>query len=164
MSDASTNPSRRGVLAGMSAGAAAAALSSAPAQADGLQPAPLREWFEAYFAAFNHREYESFGAYYADDVQFHGQAATLSGRDAVLQFYRGVHARLNERVDLLTFVGDEQHIAAEIRTTLTANEDWPDFPTGALMKGDTRASINFVLYDLTDRHFTRVRSARYQRL
>ena len=123
-----------------------------------------RAWFEAYLAAFNRNDFAGFGAYYADDVQFCGQAATLDGRAAVLDFYRGVKARLDETVDLLGFVGDDTMIAAEIRTTLVAREDWPDFPTGPLVAGQRRQSINFALYDLAGGRFTRIRSARFRRL
>jgi hypothetical protein len=125
---------------------------------------PDRAWFEAYLAAFNANDFEGFGAYYAEDVQFFGQAATLSGKQAVLDFYRGVKARIDERVDLLSFIGDDRMIATEICTTLVPLEDWPDFPTGPLTKGETRRSVNFAFYDLADGKFTRIRSARFRRL
>ncbi|HWJ68453.1 MAG TPA: nuclear transport factor 2 family protein [Sphingobium sp.] len=125
---------------------------------------PDRRWFEAYLTAFNRDDFDGFGAYYADDVAFHGQAATLHGRDAVLAFYRGVKARIEERVDLLSFIGGENAIAAELRTTLTPLEDWPDFPTGPLIKGTIRQSINFAFYDIANGQFTRIRSARFRRI
>lgn len=125
---------------------------------------PDRAWFQAYIDAFNRSDFDGFGAYYADDVQFHGQAATLSGRAAVLDFYRGVKARIDEQIDLLSFVGSEAGIAAEICTTLVPLADWPDFPTGPLTKGQRRQSINFAFYDIVDGKFTRIRSARYKRI
>jgi hypothetical protein len=125
---------------------------------------PDRAWFEAYLTAFNGNDFEGFGAYYAEEVQFFGQAATLSGKQAVLDFYRGVKARIDERVDLLSFIGNDRMIAAEICTTLVPLEDWPDFPTGALTKGETRRSVNFAFYDLAEGKFTRIRSARFRRL
>lgn len=122
----------------------------------------LRPWFEAYLAAFNRGDFPGFGAYYADDVAFHGQAAQVVGRDAVLDFYRKVRSYLDERVDLLGFVGAPggDRIAAELRTTLTARRDWPDMPTGAMRAGDQRQSVSFVFYDIADCRFTRIRSAR----
>ena len=155
-------PTRRDVLAG---GGALLAIGPALARAEEpLQPG-TRPWFEAYIAAFNARDYPGFSAYYAPDVRFFGQAATLEGAAAVVNFYRGVHARLDETVDLLNFVsGAPSRVAAEIRTTLVAREDWPDFPTGALLRGQRRQSINFVLYDIAAGRFTRVRSARFRRI
>jgi len=123
-----------------------------------------RRWFEVYLDAFNRADFDGFGAYYADDVAFHGQAATLHGRAAVLAFYRGVRARIDERVDLLSFIGGEKAVAAEIRTTLMPLADWPDFPTGPLLKGRQRQSINFAFYDIADGRFTRIRSARFRRI
>jgi hypothetical protein len=123
----------------------------------------LRPWFEAYLDAFNRNDFAGFGAYYAPDVVFMGQAAQVTGREAVLAFYRTVKARLDETLELLTFVGaaDGARIAAEVRTRLVAREDWPDMPTGAMRAGDRRESVNFILYDIADARFTRVRSARF---
>lgn len=127
------------------------------------QPA-MREWFEAYLKAFNAGDFDGFGAYYAEDVEFFGQAATLQGREAVLEFYRGVRSRLDETVDLLAITGGRDMMAAEIRTTLIAREDWLDFPTGPLRAGERRQSINFAFYDIVGGKFTRIRSARFRRI
>ncbi|TNE41793.1 MAG: nuclear transport factor 2 family protein [Sphingomonadales bacterium] len=160
-------PSRRAFLMMAALGWAG---SGAFAQGKPLPPAPhtpaqreLRHWFEVYLAAFNRSDFPVFGTFYAKEVQFHGQATTLTGRDAVLDFYRNAHRYLAERVELITFVGapEGDHILAALRTTLTANRDWPDMPTGPMAKGARRESVNFVMYDIADRHFTRIRSARF---
>ncbi|HTU10670.1 MAG TPA: nuclear transport factor 2 family protein [Allosphingosinicella sp.] len=160
----SHDPTRRDILA---AGGALLALGPGLVSA---QPTPAlepgtRPWFERYLAAFNGKDYAGFSAYYAPDVRFFGQAATLEGPRAIVDFYRGVHARLDERVDLVTFVsGGPTRIMAEIRTTLVAREDWPDFPTGPFTRGDRRQSLNFALYEIADGRFQRIRSARFARL
>lgn len=157
----SLTPSRRGFIAG----AAAIGLGSKGALAISAAPHPVasQPWFEAYLAAFNRADEAGFGSYYADDVQFFGQAAQVTGRQAVLDFYSMVRKYLHERVDLLTFVGDPagKHMLAVLRTTLVAHTDWPNMPTGALKVGDTRESVNFVMYDIAGGLFTRVRSARF---
>lgn len=127
-------------------------------------PPGSRAWFEAYLAAFNAADFDGFGAYYAPDVQFHGQAAQLTGRDAVLAFYRSVRARLDEHIHLAAYLGSENLAAAEIVTTLIPLENWPDFPTGPLQKGQRRRSVNFAFYDIAEGRFTRIRSARFARL
>ena len=121
----------------------------------------LRPWFEAYLAAFNRADFTAFGDYYADDVQFHGQAAQLVGRDVVLNFYHQVRAHLVERIELLSFVGaaDGSRIAAELHTTLLALRDWPDMPTGPMRTGDTRQRVSFAMYDIAEGRFTRIRTA-----
>ena len=144
---------------------ALAALMLAPFAADAAiaasDPIGSRAWYERYLAAFNAHDYPTYGAYYADDVAFSGQAATLVGRDKVLDFYRTVAARLEEHVELLNFLGSPTLVAVEIRTTLRVKEDWPDFRTGPLRKGDIRHSNNFAFYDIRDGRFTRVRSANF---
>ena len=123
-----------------------------------------RGWFESYLAAFNASDFDAFGAFYSADVEFLGRAAELRGRDAVLAFYRGVHARVDERIELTNFVGSRELCAAEIVTNLLPLEDWPDFPTGALVRGQARRSVNFVFYDLRGSQFTRIRSAGFRPL
>ena len=155
-------PNRRDVIAG---GGALLAMGPALARAEVPMQPGTRPWFEAYIAAFNAHDYPRFSAYYAPNLRFFGQAATLEGAQAVVEFYRRVHARIDETVELLSFVsGAPSRVAAEIRTTLVAREDWADFPTGALLRGQRRQSINFAMYDIADGRFTRIRSARFQRL
>ncbi|MBT2134503.1 nuclear transport factor 2 family protein [Croceibacterium sp. LX-88] len=119
-------------------------------------------WFAAYLAAFNSADFDGFGAFYDDRVEFLGRAFQAVGKDAVLEFYRKVRARLDERVELLSFVGSPTICAAEISTTLRAHEDWPDFPTGPLLAGVVRHSTAFVFYDIAGGRFTRIRSCRVQ--
>jgi len=123
----------------------------------------LRGWFESYLDAFNRADFAGFGACYSDAVIFQGQAAQLVGRGAVLDFYGKVRTYLDERVELLSFVGgpDDSRIAAELRTTLIALRDWPDMPTGPMRAGDMRQSVNFAFYELADWKFTRIRTARF---
>jgi hypothetical protein len=121
----------------------------------------LRPWFEAYLDAFNRADFPVFGDYYADDIVFHGQAAQLAGRAAVLGFYHKVRTYLHERIELLSFVGapDGSRIAAELHTTLLALRDWPDMPTGAIRAGDSRMRVSFAMYDIVNGRFSRIRTA-----
>lgn len=125
----------------------------------------FRTWFEAYLSAFNSADFHGFSAYYAEDVVFAGQAAQLTGRESVVDFYRRVRGYLDEKVELLTFVGapDRRKIVAELRTTLVALRDWPDMPTGAMQAGDTRTTVAFAIYELSDDRFCRIRTARFAR-
>jgi feruloyl esterase len=119
-------------------------------------PAGLRPWFENYLAAFNRADFAAFGACYADDVIFHGQAAQVVGRNAVLDFYRKVRGYLDERVDLLDFVAapDGTRIAAELRTTLVAVRDHMgglaatrDFARMFLVPGGYHCAGGYIAYD-----------------
>lgn len=121
-----------------------------------------REWFQRYLDAFNNNDFDGFSAFYAPDVEFYGQAATLKGPAEITAFYAMVMDRLDEHVDLKTFVGSKTNIAIEIVTTLAFRKDWPDFAPGPMKAGDRREAVNFVFYDLNEQGlFTRIRSARY---
>jgi ketosteroid isomerase-like protein len=119
--------------------------------------------FRGYVAAFNRNDFDAFGRYYADDIEFIGRAATLQGRDELLSFYRQVKSRLRETISIQDIVVGERTLVADLITELNPLEDWLDFPTGPLRKGQTRRSQNFVWYDLAERRFIRIRAANYRR-
>lgn len=122
-----------------------------------------RDWFETYIRAFNARDYAGFAAYYAADVEFFGQAARLTGRQAIVDFYQGIHAMVDETVEVLAFASAPGLIAAELLTTLVSRGDWPDFPNGAMTAGEKRQSRNFAFYDISAGQFTRIRTANFWR-
>lgn len=57
----------------------------------------------------------------------------------------------------------ERGFVADLVTELEALEDWPDFPTGPMSRGEIRRAQNFVWYDVSGKQFTRVRAAHYRR-
>ncbi len=129
-----------------------------------LAPASLTEAdYREYIAAFNRSDFDTFGRYYALNVEFQGRAGRFLGRDAVVGFYRQVHSRLRERIEIRQIVRGEQELVADLVTELHALEDWPDFPAGPIYKGETRTSRNFVWYEMAGREFSRVRAAHYRR-
>jgi len=151
-------PSRRTLLA--LAGAqlvVPAAVAAKPAGETGM-----RAWFDRYIDAFNRGDFDGFGSYYAEDVEFEGQGRSFRGKAAVLDFYRAVRARLDETLTVQGFTASADRITIELKTVLQAREDWPDFPTGPLARGDRRESVNFIIYDLADGKFARIRSARFR--
>lgn len=122
-----------------------------------------RDWFDTYVRAFNARDYAGFAAYYAPDVEFFGQAARLTGRQAIVDFYRGIHAKVDETVEVLAFASAPGLIAAELLTTLVSRGHWPDFPNDAMTEGEKRQSRNFAFYDISAGQFTRIRTANFWR-
>jgi hypothetical protein len=117
--------------------------------------------FRRYIDAFNRNDFETFSGYYAEQIHFQGQAGEFHSREQVVSFYRQVKARIRETIGIITLVIGERHIVAELETELHALEDWPDFPTGPIYKGETRRSRNFVWYEVAEGKFGRIRSARY---
>jgi ketosteroid isomerase-like protein len=129
-----------------------------------LPTAPLTEAeYRYYIEAFNRSDLEICSRYYAPDVEFQGRAGHFLGREAVVGFYRQAHRRLREHIEVRQIIQGEQELVADLVTELRALEDWPDFPTGPLFKGDVLRSENFVWYELSGREFSRVRAAHYRR-
>ncbi len=115
--------------------------------------------YREYIAAFNRGDFAEFPHYYTADVEFQGRNGLLRGRQAITDFYRQVRSRLRERIEIRQLVVGQGELLADLVTHLEAFEDWPELPSGAMAKGDTRRSENFVWYDLRGRQFSRVRSA-----
>lgn len=171
------SPSRRrfsaGLLSGITAIAAGHAIrAAAPAQPNGVgfdvdtSPGAAEsdralQSFRTYLDAFNRSDFDGFSRYYLPDIDFRGRGGTFAGRDAVLRFYRSVKSRVQETLTLRGLVVGRNQWVADVVTELHAQEDWPDFPTGALKKGETRRSENFIWYELEGGKFKRVRSGRH---
>jgi ketosteroid isomerase-like protein len=118
--------------------------------------------FRHYIAAFNRSDFAAFSQYYAPQIHFQGQAGEFHRRAEVVSFYRQVKTRLNETIKILGLVIGKQDIVADLETELHALEDWPDFPTGPIHKGETRRSHNFVWYEVANGTIDTIRSARYR--
>jgi hypothetical protein len=125
------------------------------------QSARALQTFSGYIDAFNRGDFDGFGRFYAPDIDFRGRGGTFSSRAEVLSFYRNVKSRMRETLTLRGLVVGRRQWVADVVTELHALEDWPDFPTGAIRKGETRRSENFIWYELQDGLFKRVRSARH---
>jgi ketosteroid isomerase-like protein len=120
--------------------------------------------FRDYIAAFNRNDFEGFGRFYAEDVAFDGRAASCRTRDDLLAFYRKVKARIRETLVVHGVVVGDRALVADVETELHPLEDWLDFPTGALRRGETVRSQNFIWYDVRNGKFARIRSAHYRKL
>jgi ketosteroid isomerase-like protein len=119
--------------------------------------------FQDYIDSFNRDDFAGFGKYYAEDVVFElGRKKQLRGREAILDFYREVKARVRETLEVRNVIADAHGLAAEIATEFVALEDWPDFIAGAMKKGDTIRIVSFVHYKIRDGKFTHIRSTRFQ--
>ena len=130
-----------------------------------MTPAITEEAFRAYIAAFNRDDYEGFSGRYAEDVVLVlGGKRELRGRQAVIDFYKGVKGATRREIRINRLVIGEDGAAAELESTFTALQDLPEGVLAkALKKGETYHHITFALFDIgADGRFTRIRSARYQ--
>ena len=88
----------------------------------------------------------------------------LHGRQAIVDFYRVVKARVRETLQINQLVCDADGLAAEVATEFHGLEDWPEFIAGPLRKGESIRIISFVMYRMRNGKFAHIRSARFRRL
>jgi hypothetical protein len=116
-----------------------------------------------YIDCFNRSDFEGFGKYYHDDVLFElGDKRTIVGRENILDFYRDVKSKVRETLDIVSAVGDENHLAVHVRTEFYGLEDWPDFVAGRLMKGESINIESLGYYYLRDGKIARILGARFK--
>lgn len=121
--------------------------------------------YEDYIDCFNRNDFDGFGKYYHDDVLFElGQKKTIVGRENILDFYRGVKAKVRETLDVVSAVGDEDHLAVHVRTEFHGLEDWPDFIAGPIAKGESINIESLGYYYLRDGKIARILGARFKTL
>ena len=125
-----------------------------------------RARYEEYLAAFNGKDYDRLGQFYADDVEFvlsEERGLVFHGREAILGLYRPFHRAVDERVEIVRFAdgGDflAVEVAAEFRPIPGMTQDVIDLPQGKVLNVTT-----FAFYDLgPDDRFTRIRASSYSR-
>ncbi len=119
--------------------------------------------FRSYVAAFNASDFEGFGRFYAGDVIFElGAMKRIDGREAILDFYRGVKEHITEIVTPLDVIVTPTRIAMHCRTTFETFRDWPDFEIWPTKAGDKRVVETIALYEVDGDRFTHIRGARFK--
>lgn len=114
-----------------------------------------------YIDRFNRSDFAGFGAYYCDDVVFElGEKKRIVGREAILDFYREVKAKVRETLDILSVAVGPDVMAVHVATEFYALEDWPDFIAGPLKQGEALHIESLGYYYLRDGKFARILGAR----
>jgi len=123
-----------------------------------------KQMFRDYIDCFNRDDFAGFTRYYTDDVLLELPQKELRGRQAIVDFYRIVKARIRETLRISEIVADEEGLAAEVDTEFLALEDWPDFIVRPVKKGDSIRIVSFVHYKIRDGRFAHIKSARFRTL
>lgn len=121
-----------------------------------------QSWKEDYIGAFNRGDFDTFTAFYDDDVVLHlGSKKTIHGKQGIRDFYTEVLGKVRETLTIHDVVLDEEGLAGRVSTEFYGLEDWPDFIAGPLKKGDSIHIESLVLYRIgPNGKFTEIRSAR----
>jgi len=120
-----------------------------------------RAAYYAYCAAFSAGDGERFGRFYTDDVVLHlPSAGTITGRQAIVDFYVQMTKRVREGLTVNQLTMDDKGIAADVISTFVAHEDAPDFQVQPLRKGDALNVPVFVYYTLREGRICAIKVAR----
>jgi len=134
-------------------------------QCDPPPPVIGVESFKAYIDAFNRGDTETYGKYYADDVVLViAGKKELRGYQAIFDFYKNVRAGAQRTIQVNKVISSGNHIAVELQSEFVALEDDPNFIAGPMKKGGSIFINTFVLYDLRDGKFARIRSAVFKKI
>ena len=119
-----------------------------------------RQAYMAYAKAFSDADFDAFSAYYQDDVVLELPTLRLEGKLAIVDFYRGMFARVRESVTLHRLIADAEGLCAEITSTFTCHADAPDFGPMPMKAGQSLKIPLFVVYTLRDGRISRIRGVR----
>jgi SnoaL-like domain len=129
------------------------------------QIAMTAEQFSTYINAFNRDDVATYGEYYAQDVVLVLAGKTeLRGRQAIFDFYKSVKSQTRRTIRINKFVATPEHIAVELESEFLALQDLPDFTAGPMRQGGRIFINTFVLYDVRDGKFSRIRSALFRKI
>ena len=129
------------------------------------QIAMTAEQFSSYIDAFNRDDVATYGDYYTPDVVLVLAGKTeLRGRQAIFDFYKSVKSQTQRTLRINKFVATPEHIAVELESEFLALQDLPQFTAGPMRKGGRIFINTFVLYDLLDGKFSRIRSALFRKI
>jgi ketosteroid isomerase-like protein len=123
------------------------------------------EKFASYIDAFNRDDYRGFGDYYHEDVVLVIAGRTqLRGRQAIFDFYKTVKSQTRRTIQINKVITTPHQLVAELQSEFLALQDLPHFAAGPMKKGGRTFINTFVIYDLREGKFARIRSAEFRKI
>ena len=117
--------------------------------------------FLAYTAAFSAGLPQQYSAYYTDDVVLELPSVdSISGKQAIVDFYTDMFVTVRESLEINTVIYDEHAIVGDFISVFTASADAPDFPVGPLRAGEQYRVPVLVYYTLENGLISHIRVAR----
>jgi ketosteroid isomerase-like protein len=130
-----------------------------------VPPAMSKERFAAYIDTLNNENYAASIDYYNDDIVLvTAGKKELRGRQAILDFYEAVKPLTKRTIQINRIITSKSLLAAELQSKFFALQDLPDFTAGPMKKGGCIISDTFVLCNVRDGKFARIRSAVFRKV
>lgn len=121
------------------------------------------DFLRDYIGGFNAKDFDRFSSFYADDVKLSlSGRRTLSSRQEIVDFYRDVVTRCDERLEVVRLVVDDKGVAVEMDTEFKALKDDRDFIAGPLMLGQSIFVKSVIFYTVEGGRFTSILARRVQ--
>lgn len=118
------------------------------------------ETLNTYLGHFNNRRYDQQAKFYAPDVSFELPTLTLRGPDAIIGLYKEFHACVREHVEIEDIIFGDGKIFAIVPTRFEAFKDFKKYGLN-FEAGKVYENVSFVLWELENDKFKRIRSARH---
>lgn len=116
-----------------------------------------RTTFEDYIARFNARDVTAFEQYLTDDMEMLNGALRYTGIEGMKNHYvTKIWPHFIEKLNLIRFIGNDQHVAVELRTEFTATDDCDDTLFGPVLKGEMFIYRGLIMYTLRDEKFATI--------
>jgi hypothetical protein len=121
-----------------------------------------RDEYQRYLDLFNAND-PRFIDYYHPEVVLELGDSEIRGATGIREFYANVKQYIREQVDCTMYVADEHTVAVEIPTRFECIADWEDSFWGVpLSKGQVMRIITFGFYQVENKRFRHIKTARYR--
>lgn len=130
-----------------------------------------KEEYIKYISYFNNKEYDKVALYLAPDVVVEyssvfanpdGSARILKSREEFVQYYRYLHSYVNEYLELEEFISANNLLFATLYTEFYCFKQPPKNSGLNWKEGEVRVMTNWVLYNLENNIFKRIRIAHFR--
>ena len=128
-----------------------------PASAAPPVKAELEQSYRRYIACFNAQDFDCFGNYYTDDMEYGEGQWHLRSRAEFLAFYRKAWKHLREHITINSIEIRGTTLLADISNHIVVFEEFPDFPLRPLAKGADFVVRGTMAYSMRDGRFSRIK-------
>jgi hypothetical protein len=118
--------------------------------------------FNAYVRCFNEADEPRLGSlFFTDDIIYDGGNRRYEGRDAFVHYLHAVSDGLRQTMTPVRVLQEDDHVMAELDIEFRALADRPDFPFGALLRGEAMTLRFFGSYYLRGDRIARIHLANW---
>jgi hypothetical protein len=115
---------------------------------------------QTYLDHFNAKRYDEQIKYYAPDVAFDVGTLKIRKPEDIKTFYADFHQYVDEHVEILDYIQSGNQIAMSLPSVFKPFRDYEKHGL-SFLKGKIYENVSFIIYDLENDKFKRIRMARH---